>query len=63
MSAATDAVQLLVDLITRMLEGEEDEETAKMLRGLDLARAGDRKALLISYVAGPAELEAMMLGE
>ncbi|MCA9663824.1 MAG: hypothetical protein KC486_36195, partial [Myxococcales bacterium] len=56
-------VQLLVDLITRMLEGEEDEETAKMLRGLDLARAGDRKALLISYVAGPAELEAMMLGE
>lgn len=54
-------VQMLVDLATRLLAAEEDPEDAEFLRGLDLAQAGDRRALLISYVIGPAQLEEMIL--
>ncbi|HGG56716.1 MAG TPA: hypothetical protein ENK31_02840 [Nannocystis exedens] len=54
-------VQLLIDLATRLLAAEEDEATAKMLRNLDLAQASDRRALLISYVLSPTQIEDLLL--
>jgi len=54
-------VQLLIELATRMLAAEEDEETAEMMRNLDLAQASDRRALLISYVVSPTQIEDMLL--
>ncbi len=54
-------VQLLIDLATRLLADEDDEETAELLKSLDLAQAADKRALLISYVLSPSQLEDMIL--
>jgi len=54
-------VQLLIDLATRLLAAENDETTAELLRNLDLAQASDRRALLISYVLSPTQIEDMLL--
>jgi hypothetical protein len=52
----------LVDLATKLLDSSEsDEGTRALVSGLDLAQASDRQALLISYVASPAELEELAL--
>lgn len=54
-------VQLLIDLATRLLADEDDEETAELLKSLDLAQAADKRALLISYVLSPTQIEDMIL--
>lgn len=55
--------QLLVDVALKFLEASEDDdaETKELMRGLDLARASDRRAILISYVMAPATIEDLIL--
>lgn len=40
---------------------EDDADAARWLEGLDIAESSDRKALLASYVASAAQLEALFL--
>jgi len=53
-------IKLLIDLATRFLLDEHDEETAKMLKNLDVAQAADKRALLISYVLSPSQIQDLI---
>ena len=55
--------RMLIDLARLMLASEEeesDEEEAELLRALDVAEAEDRRALLLSYVLSPAQIEQII---
>lgn len=56
--------RMLVNLATTMLEGqaEDDPDAARMLENLDIAEAGDRRALLAAYLLD-TELMAEMMWE
>ncbi len=53
----------MVSIARAMIErrSEADDASAKMLAGLDVAEASDRRALLASYVLSAAQIEALML--
>jgi hypothetical protein len=55
--------RMLIDLARLMIASEEeegDEEEAELLRALDVAEAEDRRALLLSYVLSPEQIEQII---
>lgn len=56
--------RMLVNLATSLLEGQaqDDPEMARMLENLDIAEAGDRRALLAAYLLDVEQLADMMWG-
>jgi len=54
---------MLVDITRRMItsQSETDEDSAEVLRLLDVAQATDRRALLLSYVLSLGQIETMLL--
>ena len=56
--------RMLVKLATSLLEGQaqDDPEMARMLANLDIAEAGDRRALLAAYLLDVEQMADMMWG-
>ncbi|MCR9159781.1 MAG: hypothetical protein ACE37F_05485 [Nannocystaceae bacterium] len=54
--------RMLVNLATTVLEGQaqDDPEAARMLENLDIAEAGDRRALLAAYLLDAQRMAEMM---
>lgn len=54
--------RMLVKLAATVLEGQaqDDPETARMLENLDIAEAGDRRALLAAYLLDTEQMAKMM---
>jgi hypothetical protein len=55
--------RMLIDLARLLLASEEeegDEEEVELLRALDVAEAEDRRALLLSYVLSPEQIEQII---
>jgi len=55
--------RMLIDLARLLIASEEeegDEEEAELLRSLDVAEAEDRRALLLSYVLSPSQIEQII---